>query len=85
MNAELCKKALEKVGNPNILTNLLSRRVRQLTAGAGAMSRPLVTTTDNLGAADVALLEIIEGKMGWEMPEPVELTAEKPKKKTRKR
>jgi hypothetical protein len=22
-----------------------------------------------MGAADIALLEIIEGKMGWEMPE----------------
>jgi hypothetical protein len=30
MNAELCKKAVEKVGNPNVLVNLISRRVRQL-------------------------------------------------------
>ena len=28
MNSELCKKALEKVGNPNVLVNLVSRRVR---------------------------------------------------------
>ena len=27
------KKALEKVGNPNILVNLISRRVRQLNSG----------------------------------------------------
>jgi len=28
VNSELCKKALEKVGNPNVLINLVSRRVR---------------------------------------------------------
>ena len=83
LNAELTKKALEKVGNPNVLVNLVSRRVRQLNAGSGAMSRPLVTETGNLGAADIALLEIIEDKIGFEMPELVELsrpTAKKRKK-----
>ena len=73
MNAELTKKALEKVGNPNVLVNMISRRVRQLNSGSGAMSRPLVEP-GNLGAADVALLEIIEEKVGFEMPELVELT-----------
>ena len=42
MNADLVKKALEKVPNPNILVNLVSRRVRQLNSGAGGTSRPLV-------------------------------------------
>ena len=74
MNAELAKKALEKVGNPNVLVNLVSRRVRQLNSGGGAMSRPLVADTGTMGAADIALLEIIDDKMGWEMPELVELT-----------
>src|SRR5258708_5084419 len=74
LNAELTKKALEQVGNPNVLVNLISRRVRQLNSGSGAMSRPLVAETGNLGVADVALLEIIEGKIGFEMPELVELT-----------
>jgi DNA-directed RNA polymerase subunit omega len=69
LNAEFCKKALEKVGNPNVLINLVSRRVRQLNSGAGAISRPLVADTTGLGAADIALLEIIEEKTGWEMPE----------------
>ena len=83
MNAELCKKALEKVGNPNVLINMVSRRVRQLNSGAGGMCRPLVHETTNLGAADIALREIIEEKIGWELPEPVELvrpTARKRKK-----
>jgi DNA-directed RNA polymerase subunit omega len=84
LNAELTKKALEKVGNPNVLINLVSRRVRQLNAGAGALSRPLVTDVGNLGAADTALLEIIEGKMGFEMPELVELVRPSNKKRTKK-
>ncbi len=80
LNAELARKALEKVGNPNVLVNLVSRRVRQLNSGAGAMSRPLVEPA-NLGAADIALLEIIEGKIGFEMPELVELTRPVAKKR----
>lgn len=83
MNAELCKKALEKVGNPNVLINLVSRRVRQLNSGAGGLSRPLVADVTNLGAADIALREIIEEKVGWEMPELVELTRPVPKKRKR--
>ncbi len=84
MNAELTKKALEKVGNPNVLVNLISRRVRQLNSGAGAMSRPLVADTGKLGSADIALLEIIEGKIGFDWPEVVDLarpTAAKKRKK----
>ena len=73
MNAELTRKALEKVGNPNVLVNLVSRRVRQLNSGAGAMSRPLISEVGNLGVADIALTEIIEEKIGFELPEVVEL------------
>ena len=82
LNAELTKKALEKVGNPNVLVNLVSRRVRQLNSGAGAMSRPLVEP-GNLGAADIALTEIIDEKIGFEMPEVTELT--RPTNKKRKK
>ena len=74
MNGELVKKALEKVGNPGFLVNLISRRVRQLNSGGGEISRPLVAETGNLGVADIALLEIIHGKMGWVVPELVPLT-----------
>lgn len=83
VNAELCKKALDKVGNPNVLVNLVSRRVRQLNSGGGGLSRPLIQDAVHLGAADIALREIIEEKIGWELPEPVELvrpTAKKRKK-----
>lgn len=81
VNAELCKKALEKVGNPNVLVNLVSRRVRQLNAGGGGMGRPLIADATNLGAADIALREIIEDKIGWEMPEIEVLTRPVPKKR----
>ena len=83
MNAELTKKALEIVGNPNVLVNLVSRRVRQLNSGAGGVSRPLVEAPPSMGVADVALLEIIEEKIGFEMPEIVALT--RPVAKKRKR
>ena len=83
MNAILVKKALEKVLNPNVLVNLISRRVRQLNAGGGGASRPLLADVGNLGAADIALLEIIEDKMDFEMPELVELV--RPTGKNRKR
>ena len=84
MNAELAKKALEKVGNPNVLVNLISRRVRQLNSGGGKLGRPLLADTGNLGAADIALLEIVEGKMGFEMPELVELTRPVAKKRKKR-
>lgn len=85
MNAEFCKKALEKVGNPNVLVNLVSRRVRQLNSGGGAISRPLIADVTGLGAADIALLEIVEEKIGWEMPElsNVEKPGGNPKKRKR--
>ena len=69
MNSELCRQALGKVGNPNVLINLVSRRVRQLNSAGGIGSRPLLNDSGGLGAADIALKEIIEDKMGFEMPE----------------
>jgi DNA-directed RNA polymerase subunit omega len=81
VNAELCRKALEKVGNPNVLVNLVSRRVRQLNSGSGGLSRPLIADATNLGAADIALREILEEKIGWELPELEAVTRPTPKKR----
>lgn len=72
MNADLLNQALEKVGNAKTLINVVSRRVRQLNFGGGGLSRPLVANTANIGMADIALREIIEEKIGWEMPESTE-------------
>lgn len=83
MKAELCRQALEKVGNPNTLINLVSRRVRQLTGASGSNSRPLISDTTGLGAADIAMIELIEDKLGWEAvlePDPKELTVKRRKK-----
>ena len=84
MNAELCKRANEKVGNPNVLVNIVSRRVRQLNSGGGGLSRPLIDNVGNLGAADIALREIIEDKIGWDMPEIVALTRPQAKKRKKR-
>ena len=84
MNAELAKKAAEKVGNPNVLVNLVSRRVRQLNSGGGGLSRPLIDNVGNLGVADIALREIIEEKIGWDMPEITELVRPQPKKRKKR-
>jgi DNA-directed RNA polymerase subunit omega len=83
VNSELCRLALEKVGNPNVLVNLISRRVRQLNTGGGGINRPLISGTATMSASDIALREINEDCMGWEMPE--ELLVEEPKKKKRKK
>jgi DNA-directed RNA polymerase subunit omega len=83
MNADLVKQALAVVLNPHVLVNMVSRRVRQLTSGAGGVCRPLLSGVENLGAADIALSEIIEGKMGFEMPEIIALV--RPTGKNRKR
>jgi len=83
MNAELCKKAAEKVGNPNVLVNLISRRVRQLSAGGGGLGRPLVNVPASMGLADIALTEIVEDKMGWDLPE--ESAAVRPASKKRRK
>ena len=85
MNAELQKKALEKVGNPNTLVNIVSRRVRQLNAGSGGISRPLIADAGTLGAGDIALREIIEEKIGWDLPDKTEGSVPAPKKRKAKR
>lgn len=84
MNSEYIKQAMAKVGNPNVLVNLVSRRVRQLTSGGGS-SRPLIEA-GTLGAADIALLEINDGKMGYHAsnsPEEEEETLPQTRKRRR--
>ena len=83
MNATLAQKALEKVLNPNVLINMVSQRVRQLNSGGGGSARPLLADVGHLGAADIALHEIIEGKMGFDMPDILKLT--RPTGKNRRR
>lgn len=84
MNSELCKQALAKVINPNVLVNIVSRRVRQLSSAGGPGSRPLIVDTAGLGSADIALLEIIHDKIGFELLEDPQGAAEAPVRKKKK-
>ena len=62
MKPELVKAASEVITSQQILVNMVSRRVRQLTIG----HRPLVEFVPGMGHADVALREIAEGKLVYE-------------------
>ena len=62
MNAHLVKAASEVITNQQILVNMVSRRVRQLTLG----HRPLVEHAPGLREADIALTEIANGKLTFE-------------------
>jgi len=73
MNAALVQRALEKVPNRHVLVNSISSRVRQLNSGIGTERRPLIIDGGNLSAADTALLELIEGRMSFQMPEFIPL------------
>lgn len=84
MNSEYCKQALAKVGNPNVLINLISRRVRQLNAGGGGTSRPLIADAHTMGAGDIALVELIEEKMGFETPLLDKVSENVPSKKRKR-
>lgn len=45
------------------------------------MGRPLIADYTNLGVADIALREIIEEKIGYDLPEIEELTRPVAKKR----
>ncbi len=59
MKSELVEKAAEVVPDPQVLINMVSKRVQQLNSGRS----PLIDTVPSMGAADIALTEIIEGKI----------------------
>lgn len=61
MNVELIEKAAQIVGDNQLLVNIVSKRVQQLNKGHD----PYVPTTPETGTGDIALMEIIEGKIVW--------------------
>lgn len=65
---EYIKAAQKVIPDPNILINVVSRRVKQLKYG----QRPLVESLERLTPEDTALREIIEGKITYELYEPEE-------------
>src|SRR5688572_8812738 len=68
MTTQLLQDAAQVIPNQQLLINVVSRRVRQLGLG----HRPLVEATPRSSLTDIALREIIAGKLTYE------LTPEKP-------
>lgn len=64
MRDDYLQDALVIIDDPNILVNVVSRRVKQLRAG----HRALVESLERLAPEDIALREIIEGKISYELP-----------------
>ena len=65
MRDDYLKAAQEIVPDPNILVNLVSRRVKQLKLG----QKPLIESLERLDPEDIALKEIIEGKISYQLAE----------------
>lgn len=65
MRDDYIKEAMKVIPDPNLLINVVSRRVKQLRRG----NRPLVESLEKLTSEDVALREIIEGKISFEVDE----------------
>jgi DNA-directed RNA polymerase subunit omega len=62
MNIVYIEAAAKVIPNKQQLINMVSKRVRQLSAG----SRPMVETNLSMGLSDIALAEIAEGKLTME-------------------
>jgi DNA-directed RNA polymerase subunit omega len=63
MRDEYIREAQKVINDPNVLINVVSRRVKQLRRGA----RPLVESLEKLSAEVIALREIVEGKISFEL------------------
>ncbi len=73
MKVELIEKAAQIVGDNQLLVNIVSKRVQQLNHG----SDPYIVTTPEMQCGDIALTEIIEGKITWHEMTEEELAAAK--------
>jgi DNA-directed RNA polymerase subunit omega len=63
MRDDYIKEASKAIQDPNVLINVISRRVKQLKRG----NRPLVESLEKLSPEDIALREVIEGKISHEL------------------
>jgi len=69
MRNDYIREALKVINDPNILINVVSRRVKQLRRG----NRPLVESLEKLSLEDTALREIAENKISYELATAEEL------------
>lgn len=72
MKNEYLYRAKQQITDPQILSIVAARRARQLANGA----RPMIKTDDQ-EFLDIALLEIAEGLLSYEIPTAEEIAAEK--------
>lgn len=63
MRDEYLRQAEKIITDPNVLINVVSRRVKQLKYG----NKPMVESLERLSPEDIALREIIEGKLEYEL------------------
>ena len=80
MKVKLIEKAAEIVGDNQLLVNIVCKRVQQLNHG----SDPYVPTTPEMQSGDIALTEIIEGKITWHEMTPEEIAASRAEQETEK-
>ena len=66
MRDDYIEAAQKIIPDQNILINVVSRRVKQLKYG----NKPLVESLERLSPEDIALREIIEGKITYELFDP---------------
>lgn len=64
MRDDYLRQAHKVITDPNILINVISKRVKQLRSG----QPPLVDSLEKLSLEDIALREVIEGKITYELP-----------------
>ena len=62
MTTQLLQEAAQVIPNQQTLINVVSKRVRQLGLG----HRPMVETTPRMSLTDIALKEIVAGKLAFE-------------------
>jgi len=65
MTTSLLEEASKVILNQQVLINVISKRVRQLSQG----HRPMVEVGPRIEYADIALREVIAGKIGFEFLE----------------
>lgn len=68
MRNDYLAAAQKVITDPMILINVVSRRAKQLKSGY----KPLVESLERLSAEDMALREVIEGKITYQLAEEAE-------------
>jgi DNA-directed RNA polymerase subunit omega len=66
MQSQLLEEAHKLIPDHQKLINIVSKRVRQLSQG----HRPLIQTTPRMVYSDIALKELIEGKLSYREAPP---------------